>query len=362
MPGFYVEDQEWRRIHTVDTSLSPYRFIMKTLCSCVLSLASVVLVLTAEAQEVPSSGECTSLTRQSPMHATYCKSCARSGGKDRASCENYWNYLDPSRIKNAAKRREKENAAAAKAGLLWSSIPADGTCSFVAQGMRGYRSMSAELNLNQLERNFYSSPLSLSASQTWTHNGGTVSGNALLAAQVLPSEELFVYLRNRSVSAKFKYFARPSQMTLFANGARKLIRHPARIGMGTPEGFPTITTLTHLNMQGGQRPSEKEDVQRVVASAECDVSYLLTKFQFCGHIQRPFERHVSQSFCGGGLKDSEVNRHVGFSHEDAFDAERFLQTLNLDVGEVATMLGKGPLAPNGTQLYDGGVWRILRVR
>ena len=45
------------------------------------------------------------------MHATYCRACTRSGGKDRSSCENYWNYLDPGRIKNAAKRREKENAA-----------------------------------------------------------------------------------------------------------------------------------------------------------------------------------------------------------------------------------------------------------
>lgn len=334
---------------------------MKTIFACVLLLASVVLVVTAEAQEVPSSSECASLKRQSPMHATYCRACALSRGKDRSSCENYWNYLDPNWIKDSAKRREKENAAAAKAGLLWSSIPADGTCSFVAQGMRGYRSMSAELNLNQLERSFFSSPLSLTASQTWTHDGGTVRGHASLAAQVLPSEELFVYLQNRSVSAKFKHFARPSQITLFANGDRKLIRHPARIGSGTPEGFPTMTTLTHLNMQGGLRPSEKEDVQRVVASAECDVSYLLTKFQFCGRIQT-FGRTWADGFCGGGLKESEVNRYIGFSHEDAFDAERYLQTLHLDVGEVATMLGKGPIAHDGTQLYDGGVWRILRVR
>ena len=349
-------------MHTVDTSIRPARMRIKTICACVLAFVSTVFVLNVEAQEVPSSRECASLKRKSPMHATYCKACAVTGGKDRLSCENYWNYLDPNWIKDSAKRREKENAAAAKAGLLWSSIPADGTCSFVAQGMRGYRRMSAELNLNQLDRNFFSSPLSLSGSQSWTHAGGTVRGDAFLAAQMLPSKDLFVYLRNKSVSTKFKHYAKPNQITLFANSNRKLIRHPDRIGMGTHEGFPTMTTLTHLNTRmGGRRPQEKKDVQRIVASAECDVAYLLTKFQFCGRIQT-FSRSWADGFCGGGLKESEVDAFRGFSYEDAFDAEKYLQTLSLDVGEVATMLGMGPIAHDGTQLYDGGVWRILRVR
>lgn len=350
------------RTYTVDSSLASSGFRYQAIFACFLALTSTVFVLTAEAQEVPSTGECAALQRQSPMYATYCKACAVTSGKDRLSCETYWNYLDPKRIKNAAKRREKENAAAAKAGLLWTSIPSPGTCSFVTQGMRGYRELSAELNLRQLEQNFIRSGLGFSASQSWTHNGGTVRGDAFLAAQVLPSDELFMYLRNRSSSSKFKYFAKPSQITVFANSDRNLIRHPARVGMGTIEGFFSGTLLSHLNSRlGGQRTKHKQDEQRVVASAECDVAYVLTKFQFCGRIQT-FSRTWAEGFCGGGLKESEINSFRGFSYDDASDAEAYLKTLDLNVGEVATMLGKGPIAHDGTQWHNGGVWRIMRVR
>ncbi len=314
------------------------------------------------AQSVPDGAECAALKRKSPMYATYCTTCSRSQGADRAACENYWNYLDPSRIKNAKKRREKENAAAAKQGTLWTSLGRPGICSFVASNNRGYRELSAELDLRSLENGFFRSPLSFGISQSWSHDGGTVRGDAFLSAQVLPSSHVYLYLRNRSSSDKFKYFANPSQITLFANSDRRLIRHPERIGMGTVEGFNAATSLSHLNARlGGQRTSRKEDVQRVVASPECDVSYLLMKYQFCGRVQT-FGRSWAAGFCGGGTKASEIAFFRGFSYQDWVEAERHLQSVDLAVGEVAALVGSLPAAAAPATGSDGSVWRIIRVQ
>ncbi len=340
----------------------PANASIKLIGASLLIFAIAGFFLTAEAQQVPTEKDCKAMKRKSRMHATYCRACIASHGRDKNSCDNYWAYLDPKRANTAAGRREQDNAAARKAGVLWTSIPSAGTCSFVAQNSRYYRELSAELNLAQYERGSRRNPMSFSARQSWTHDGGTVSGDAYLTAQVLPTDHLFVYLRNRLTSTKFKYYATPSQMTLFANSDRKLIRHPERETMGDGNGFFHATNLSHLNARlGGSRPKQKEDVQRVVAAPECDVAYVLTKFQLCGRIQT-FGRTWADGFCGGGLKGTEVNTFFGFTYEDASDVEKHLQTLALDVGEVTTLPGKGRVAHDGTQLADGSAWRIMRVR
>jgi hypothetical protein len=226
--------------------------------------------------------------------------------------------------------------------------------------MRPYRELSETLSLHEFEQGFFRSRLTLSASEKWTHKGGSVRGDAYVSAQILPSGDLFLYLRNKSISNKFKHFALPSQITLFANSSKQVIQSPGPAPIGTAEGFP-LTHLSHVNSQMGNRPSEKQDLLRTVVSAECDVSYILTKFQSCGRILT-FDRTWAEASCGGGLRESTVGAFRGFTYEDTKDAVAYLQTLNLEVGEVSTLLGKGPVAHDGTQFHDGGVWRILRIR
>jgi hypothetical protein len=175
---------------------------------------------------------------------------------------------------------------------------------------------------------------------------------------VLPSGDVFVLLKNKSTSSKFQMYAEPRQVTVFASSDKRIIRGSYGYNAKTISGYSALTRLSHVS-DGSVRG--KQDIQKVVASAECDVAYVLMKFQLCGRLHT-FSMIQPEYFCGGGLPESELYESRGFSFDDAVDAEAYLQTLDLDVGEVSTMLGQGPVLPNGQRWRDGGVWRIMRVR